>query len=207
LGRDWKAVTSGYLSLDMTHLSITRNGKNIIVLREGIISPYIESVPQSSVNYIEEDLGVHSIFAEEDNIPSERIDLDDDLWCMNFDGSHSNEGNGAGIILVSPTRKNHNMSYRLEFSCSNNVPEFKALLSSIENSLNIGCGHLLVFGNSELIVNLIRKICSPRNKLMERYSQTIWALVSNLLSFNITHVKKELNSMDERLPVFATSSN
>jgi hypothetical protein len=62
LGRDWQALTGGYLSLDGTHLSIPRNGKNIIVLREGRISPYIESVPQPNVNYIEEDLGVYSIF-------------------------------------------------------------------------------------------------------------------------------------------------
>jgi hypothetical protein len=57
LGRDWKALTGGYLSLDGTHLFVPRNGKNIIVLREGIISPYIESVPQPHVNYLEEDLG------------------------------------------------------------------------------------------------------------------------------------------------------
>jgi hypothetical protein len=30
LGRDWKALTGGYLSLDRTHLSIPQNGKNII---------------------------------------------------------------------------------------------------------------------------------------------------------------------------------
>jgi hypothetical protein len=108
LGRDWKALTGGYLSLNGTHLSVPQNGKNIIVLREGRISPYIESVPQSSVNYIEEDLGVYSIFAEEDNIPLERIDLDDDMWHMHFDGSHSNEGNGAGIILVSLVGRIHN---------------------------------------------------------------------------------------------------
>jgi hypothetical protein len=48
LGRHWKDLTGGYLSLDGTHLSIPQNGKNIIVLREGRISPYIESVPQSS---------------------------------------------------------------------------------------------------------------------------------------------------------------
>jgi hypothetical protein len=62
LGRDWQALTGGYLSLDGTHLSVPRNGKNIIVLREGRISPYIESIPQPNVNYIEEDLGVYSIF-------------------------------------------------------------------------------------------------------------------------------------------------
>jgi hypothetical protein len=58
LGRDKKALTGGYLSLDMTHLSIPRNGNNIIVLREGRILPYIESIPQPNVNYVEEDLGV-----------------------------------------------------------------------------------------------------------------------------------------------------
>jgi len=35
LGRDWQVLTCGYLSLDGFHLSSPRNGKNIIVLREG----------------------------------------------------------------------------------------------------------------------------------------------------------------------------
>jgi hypothetical protein len=155
LGRDWQALTGGCLSLDMTHLSIPRNGKNIIVLREVIISPYIENVLQSSTNYIKEDLGVYSIFVEEDNIPLEKIDLYDDLCHMNFYGSCSSEGNRAGIILASPVGKTHNLSYRLEFSCTNNAAEFEALLLGIENSLNLGCGHLLVFRNSELVVKFL----------------------------------------------------
>jgi hypothetical protein len=115
------SLNTGYLSLDGTHLSVPRNGKNIIVLREGRISPYIESVPQPNVNYIEEDLGVYSIFAEEDNIPLEQIDLYDGMWHMHFDGSCSNEGNIAGIVFISHVGKIHNFSYRLEFSCTNNV--------------------------------------------------------------------------------------
>ena len=98
----------------------------------------------------------------------EQINLDDDMWHMHFDGSHSNEGNGVGIILVSPAGKIHNLSYRLEFACSNNVVEFEALLLGIENARNLGCSHLSVFGNSELVVNLIHKACPPRDKLMEQ---------------------------------------
>jgi len=162
---------------------------------------------QSSVNHIKENVGVYSIFVEEDNIPLERTDLDKNLWHMYFDGSCSSEGNGDGIILVSPAGKIHNLSYRLEFACSNNVTEFKDLLLGIENTLNIGCGHLSIFRNSDLVLNLIHKICSPSNKLMERYSQIVWALVSNLLYFNITHVKKELNSMADQLAIFAASPN
>jgi len=87
--------------------------------------------------------------------------------------------------------KNLNFSYRLEFSCTNNVTKFEALLLGIENSYDMGCGKLTVFGDSELVVNLVHKIYSPRNKLMKYYIQTIWALISNLLYFNITHVIKK----------------
>jgi ribonuclease HI len=126
---------------------------------------------------------------------------------MHFDGSCSNEGNRADIILISLVGKIHNFSYRLEFACTNNVTKFEAFLLGIENTYNLGCGHLSFFGDFELVVNLVRKIYSLCNKLMKRYTQTIWVLISNLLSFNITHVKRELNSMVDRLAVFATSPN
>jgi hypothetical protein len=90
---------------------------------------------------------------------------------------------------------------------TNNVIQFEALLLGIENPYNLGCGHLTVFGDSELVVNLVPKIYSPSNKLMKRYTQIVWPLISNLLYFNITHVKRELNSMADRLVVFASSPN
>jgi ribonuclease HI len=148
---------------------------------------------------------VYSIFTDEDNTLLEQINIEDGMWHMHFDSSCSNEGNGADIILYSPMGKIHNFSYRLEFACTNNATEFEALLLGIENDYNLGYGHLTVFGDSELVVNRVRKIYSPSNKLMKCYTQTVWALVSNLLSFNITHVKRELNSMAERLVVFAAS--
>jgi ribonuclease HI len=147
------------------------------------------------VNYIEEDLGVYSIFADENHTTLEQIDLDDGMWHMRFDGSCSNEGNKVGIILYSHVGKIHNFSYRLEFSCTNNVTKFEALLSGIENAYNLGCGHLTFFGDSELVMNLVCKIYYPSNNLMKHYTQIVWELISNLLSFKITHVKREMNSM------------
>jgi hypothetical protein len=173
LGRDWQALTSGHLSLDGIHLFVPRNGKNIIVLGEGIISLYIESVPQPNVNYLEEYLRVYSIFVNEGDTMLKPFDFDDDMWHMHFDGSCSNKGNGANIILYNPIGKIHNFSYRLEFSCTSNVSEFEALLLGIKNAYNLGCGHLTVFGDSELVVNLVRKIYSPSNKLLKHYTQVV----------------------------------
>jgi len=45
LGRDWKELIGGHISLDGSHMSLLKNEKNIIVLKEGRISPYIESLP------------------------------------------------------------------------------------------------------------------------------------------------------------------
>jgi ribonuclease HI len=199
LGRDWKTITSGYFSLDGMHLYIPLNGNNIIVLREGRISPYIESLPQSNVNYLEEYLGVYSIFFDEGDIILEPTDFDDGMWHMHFDGSCSKKGNGADIIIYSPIGKIHNFSYRLEFDCTKNVVEFKALLLGIENAYNLGCGHLIVFGDYELVLNLVQKIYVQNNKLLKFYTQAVWMLISNMLSFNITHVKRELNLKVDRL--------
>jgi hypothetical protein len=54
-------------------------------------------------------------------------------------------------------------------------------------------------------VNLVRNIYSPSNKLLKRYTRVVWMFILNLLSFNITHVKRELNSMADRLAFFAAS--
>jgi ribonuclease HI len=127
------------------------------------------------------------------------------MWHIHFDGSCSNKVNGARIILYSPIGKIHKFSYILEFSCTNNVTKFESLLLGIKNAYNLGCGHLIVFGDSKLVVNLVCKIYSPSNKLMKHYTQVVWVLISNLPSFNITRVKRELNSMADRLVVFSTS--
>jgi hypothetical protein len=40
---------------------------------------------------------------------------------------------------------------------------------------------------------MVRRIYNPSNKLLKRYTHAIWKLISNILSFNITHIKRDLN--------------
>jgi ribonuclease HI len=67
---------------------------------------------------------------------------------MHFDSSCSSEGNGASIVLYSLVGNIHNISYRWEFACTNNVTDFEALILGIENTFNLDCYHLTVFGDS-----------------------------------------------------------
>jgi ribonuclease HI len=162
-------------------------------------------VPQLHVNYIEEDIGVYSIFLKEYNDYIVQLpDPKDGMWHMHFNGACSSEGNRVGIILYSLVGNIHNFSYRLEFACTNNVIEFEALILGIENAFNLGCCRLFIFGDYELIINLVKRIYTPYNKLLKRYTQVVWKLISNLLSFNTTHIRRDMNSMEDRLVVFTT---
>jgi hypothetical protein len=87
------------LSLYGSYLYIPKYGNNVIVLREYCISPYIERVLHLNFNYVEESMGVYSIFIEEDDVPHKKFNYDDIFWHMHFDGACSNKGNGVGIIL------------------------------------------------------------------------------------------------------------
>jgi ribonuclease HI len=127
------------------------------------------------------------------------------MWHMHFDGACSSEGNGASIILYSLVGKIHKFSYKLEFSCTNTITEFEALILGIEKTFNCCCYHITLFGDSELIVNLVRGTYTMSNKLMKRYTQAVWYLISIFCSFNITHIRRELNSMVDRLIVFAAN--
>jgi ribonuclease HI len=62
-------------------------------------------------------------------------------WTLYFDGSVCNEGQGIGIVLVSPSNVSFDFSSRLKTYCTNNQAEYEALLFSLEllNCMGVTC--------------------------------------------------------------------
>jgi hypothetical protein len=52
----------------------------------------------------------------------------DDLWTMFFDGACTKESVGAGVVLISPSKKTSHLSFKLDFKVTNNIVEYEALL-------------------------------------------------------------------------------
>ena len=71
---------------------------------------------------------------------------------MSFDGSCSKTGAGAGI-WVHNTENNYveGHSYKLNFQCTNNILESKALLG-LHLLKKLGAKRITVHGDSELII-------------------------------------------------------
>jgi hypothetical protein len=88
---------------------------------------------------------------EESNRKGEADTCFPQVWTLYFDGSKSQEGSGAGSILINPKGKRHFMSCRLEFECTNNIIEYEALVQGLKKSIDLNVKELKVFRDSEII--------------------------------------------------------
>jgi len=150
LGQEWKYLTGGYLSLDGSHITISHNRKNIIILRELGTMPYVKNVPGLEIIFSETGLDNYSVFMEDEKEPCAQPATEtDECWHMHFHGASYVEGNDARVILFLPTEKPYQYSLRLNFECTNNILEFEALTLGLREASQLGCRHLQTFGDSE----------------------------------------------------------
>ena len=74
---------------------------------------------------------------------------------MRFDGSATTTSNGFGIVLSCEDRDTMPLSFKLRFSCSNNIAEYEANLTGLAIVLSIGVKHMRVLGDSNLVVSQV----------------------------------------------------
>ena len=89
-------------------------------------------------------------------VDSSTIEVDS-FWTLFFDGSKTLEGSGAGCVLIDPKKNKHFLSCRLEFECTNNTPEYEALVQGLRKAIELKVENLKVYGDFKIIVKQIRK--------------------------------------------------
>lgn len=96
---------------------------------------------------------------------------------MYVDGASNSRGSGAGIVLLSPNGVLHEIALSLKFDASNNETEYEALLSGLKTAREIGIEELIVYSDSQLVVNQLSEDYEARDERM----QTYLALAKDLL--------------------------
>ena len=74
-------------------------------------------------------------------------------WKLHFDGSRAEQKAGVGIVLESPQGMKTQLVFRLEKVCSNNQVEYEVLLLGLEILLQMGIKNVIIFGDSQLVIN------------------------------------------------------
>jgi len=88
---------------------------------------------------------------------------------MYFDGSVMKTGAGASLLFMSPLGEHMRYVIRLHFPASNNMAEYKALLSGLRIAIELGIKCLDVRDDSQLAIDQVMKESSYHDPKMEAY--------------------------------------
>jgi len=82
-------------------------------------------------------------FIAEFTIP-ENTDNQEDLWMINTDGSSTQKGGGAGVVITSPEKDILEYGVQLRFPITNNEEEYKALLTRLRTARALGAENIVL---------------------------------------------------------------
>ena len=121
-------------------------------------------------------------------------------WTMYFDGSKRNEGAGAGVILVSP--KGDKLRYVLQMDFerpSNNEAEYEALIHGMKMAKECGADRLMIYGDSNLVVQQTMKECDATTDNMIAYRDLYNIMEGNFDGCELRHIGRNSNEEADTL--------
>nr|CAE02225.2 OSJNBb0015C06.3 [Oryza sativa Japonica Group] len=136
----------------------------------------------------------------QEDMPLEKMEY----WTMHFDGSKRLSGTGAGVVLISPTGERLNYVLWIHFSASHNMAEYEALLHGLRIAISLGIRHLIVRGDSQLVVNQVMKEWSCLDDNMAAYRLEVRKLEDKFDGLELTHVLRHNNEAADRLANFGS---
>ena len=118
---------------------------------------------------------------------------------MFFDGSKMLNGFGAGVVLVS--RRGDKLRYVLQihFDSSNNEAEYEALLYGLRMAISLGVRRLMVYGDSDLMVNQVMKEWDVRSLAMTGYCNAVRKLEKKFERLELHHISRIKNQAADEL--------
>jgi ribonuclease HI len=120
-----------------------------------------------------------------------------ELWVMHFDGAFNLSGAGAGAVLTSSS--GDKLFYAIQFcfkperKVSNNIAKYEGLLAGLRAASALGIKHLIVKGDSQLVVNSSNKSYTPKDEHMAAYLEEHRKMEKRFQGLELKHVPRGEN--------------
>ncbi|XP_070056190.1 uncharacterized protein [Nicotiana tomentosiformis] len=175
---------------------------HIINQYEIIYTPQKAVKGQTLTNFLAD----HPLPAEwelSDEFPDEDVLFIEELppWTMFFDGFARRNGEGEGVVLISPERQVMPFSFLLGETCSNNAAKYQALIIGLEMALDMKI--LQLDGDSKLIINQPLGSYEVKKEDILLYHQYASGLLERFDQVFLNHVPREENRKADALATLA----
>jgi hypothetical protein len=103
----------------------------------------------------------------------EEINKDTEAWTVFCDGSWGTFGAGAVAVLVTPSKVRTCHAAKLDFSCTNNIAEYEALLLGLQKLRAMGIRRVILKTDSQVISGHVDKSSKAIDPKLEKYLDTV----------------------------------
>jgi hypothetical protein len=114
----------------------------------------------------------------------ERIN-DDEAWTVFCDGSWGTFDAGAAVVLVAPSKVRTCYAVKLDFSCTNNIVEYEALLLGLQKIKAMGIRMAILKTDSQVISGHVDKSSKARDPKLEKYLDAVRRLEASFVGFSV----------------------
>ena len=101
------------------------------------------------------------------------------LWTIHSDGSSTQKGGGAGVIITSPEEDVLKYGVQLKFPVTNNEAKYEAILTGLRIAWALGAKIILLRSNSQLVIGQVKGDFEAKETRMQKYLKLTNQLVSN----------------------------
>src|SRR4051812_47306278 len=119
---------------------------------------------------------------------------------MFFDGSKRQQGAEAGVVLVSPKGTKLKYVLHINFSnASNNEAEYEALLHGMRMAKTCGATRLVIYGDSNLVVQQAMRDCDAVADNMAAYQKLYNTLEGSFDGCELNYITRANNTEADEL--------
>src|SRR4051812_15948448 len=119
---------------------------------------------------------------------------------MFFDGSKRQQGAGAGVVLISPKGMKLKYVLQINFShASNNEAEYEALLHGMRMAKTCGATCLIIYGDSNLVVQQTMRNCDAIADNMAAYQKLYNTLEGSFDGCELNYITRTNNTEADEL--------
>jgi ribonuclease HI len=126
-------------------------------------------------------------------VHEEGTSKDAEAWTVFCDGSWGAFGAGVAAVLMAPSKVKTCYAVKLDFSCTNNIAEYEALLLGLRKLRAMGIRRAILKTNSQVIAGHVDKSSKVRDPKLERYLDTVQRLEASFEGFSVKNIPRGEN--------------
>jgi ribonuclease HI len=120
-------------------------------------------------------------------------------WKLFFDGSACREGQGVGVVLISPRGVIFETSSHLEYFCTNKQAEYEVILLGLQILSSMDVKHVEAFDDSLLVMLQVVGVYQCFDGSLNAYLDKCLGIITLFDDFSLQHVSRDENTVVNNL--------